>query len=99
LVGTIKAPVIGSSLDSPSPGIWLEQAVSDHPIRVGLRSSRATEQRDEELAHQMLPLQGTCAIIIHDSTVIEEDHQSSRHSSLPFSLSHIVYRQRPHEER
>src|SRR5258708_1607464 len=39
LVGAIKAPVIGSSPDSPPPGIWLEQAVSDHPVRAGPRFS------------------------------------------------------------
>ena len=37
LVVAIKAAVIGSRLDSPSPGIWLEQAISDHPIGTGPR--------------------------------------------------------------
>ena len=37
LVVAIKAPVIGSSLNPPSPGLWLEQAVSDHPVRAGPR--------------------------------------------------------------
>src|SRR5258708_1975075 len=99
LVGTFKALVIGSSPDSPSPGNRLEQAVSDHPVRAGPRFSWATEQRDEELADQALPLRGTCAVIIHDSTVVEEDHQSSRHCSLPLSLSYIVDDQRAHEEQ
>src|SRR6266568_5705989 len=51
LGGAIKAVVIGSSLDAPSPGSRLEEAVSGHPVRAGPRFSRATEQRDEVLAH------------------------------------------------
>src|SRR5260370_18330407 len=98
LVGTFKAPVIGSSLNPPSPGNRLEQAVSDHPVRVGPRFSWATKQRDEELADQALLLQGTCAIVVHDSTVVEEDHESSRHCSLPLSLLLIIDDQRVHEE-
>src|SRR6266446_2952196 len=99
LVGAIKAFVIGSSLDSPLPCIRSEQAVSDHPVRAGPRFSRATEQRDEVLADQALPLQATLVVIIHDSAVVEEDHESSRHCSLPLSLSYVVDRQRSHKER
>jgi len=66
---------------------------------VGPRFSWATKQWDEELADQALPLQGTYAVVVHDSTVVEEDHESSRHCSLPLSLSLIVDDQRAHEER
>ena len=99
LVGAIKAVVIGSSLDAPSPGSRLEEAVSDHPVRAEPRVSRATEQRGEELADQALPLQATLVVIIHDSAIIEEDHESNRHCSFPLSLSHVVDRQRSHKER
>ena len=40
LAGT---PVRASSLDSLAPGHWLEQVVSDQPIRAGPRFSWATE--------------------------------------------------------
>src|SRR5216684_7668287 len=66
LVGAIKAVVIGSSLDAPLPGGRFEEAVSDHPVRAGPRFSRATKQRDEVLAHQALPLEGTSGVVVHD---------------------------------
>src|SRR5258708_8824563 len=48
LVGAIKAPVIGSSPDSPAPGIWLEQAVSHHPVPAGPRLHLATPAPGEK---------------------------------------------------